>query len=123
MGYKQVDLSAIPRENLPYCVPKDFFSSGVPSADTYISGYHRIVRELTPNSLLGVQTFKLVPAEHRIDNKDVIRKLTGEDEVRYYQIDAEFPYFFVNNLPVETMEKRRVWKGGYDYIVLLTLTK
>jgi len=112
VGYKQVDLSTIPRENLPYRVPKDFFSLGVPSADTYISGYHRIVRELTPNSLLGVQTFKLIPAEYRIDDEDVIRKLTGEDEVRYYHIDAEFPYFFVNNLPVETIEKGAFEKEG-----------
>lgn len=89
-----------------------FFSLGVPSADTYISGYHRIVRELTPNSLLGVQTFKLIPAEYRIDDEDVIRKLTGEDEVRYYHIDAEFPYFFVNNLPVETIEKGAFEKEG-----------
>jgi hypothetical protein len=112
VGYKQVDLSTIPRENLPYRVPKDFFSLGVPSADTYISGYHRIVRELTPNSLLGVQTFKLIPAEYRIDDENVIRKLTGEDEVRYYHIDAEFPYFFVNNLPVETIEKGAFEKDG-----------
>ena len=112
VGYRQVDLSTIPRENLPYRVPKDFFSLGVPSADTYISGYHRIVRELTPNSLLGVQTFKLIPAEYRIDDEDVIRILTGEDEVRYYHIDAEFPYFFVNNLPVETIEKGAFEKEG-----------
>ena len=98
-GYTIVKFTDIEKTNLPYTIPKSYFSDDVPTGDVYVSGHHRIVNK-TDNSLLGVQTFKMVNSIHAVTEY-------GSDTIRYYHIELEggVNAVYSEGLALETMNE------------------
>jgi hypothetical protein len=94
IGYCVAHLEMTDKENLPYTIPSDFISKGVPDRDTELSGLHSIYVADDSGELKMVKVNEL--------GVDVSRT---EGDVRYYHIELEDNNegLYVNNMPTESL--------------------
>jgi hypothetical protein len=94
IGYCVAHLEMTDKENLPYTIPSDFISKGVPDRDTELSGLHSIYVADDSGELKMVKVNEL--------GVDVSRT---QGDVRYYHIELEDNNegLYVNNMPTESL--------------------